>query len=163
MRFISFHCKIWTYIEHLKPLIRIYYQKTKIKTKKATTKKKTKQQQKNHPPLQKKIQKSKQNKKQNNNKKKQYTKKQKKKKTNKKPPKNKQAKNNPKQQDHAIQDWKPLYTYSSAAKVVKFHCDYLCENFKELIWYLLFLLIKFQSSSSIIIYVRIMLLNNKSL
>lgn len=162
MRFISFHCKIWTYIEHLKPLIRIYYQKTKIKTKKATKKKKTKQQQKNHPPLQKKIQKSKQNKKQNNNKK-TIHKKAKEKKTNKKPPKNKQAKNNPKQQDHAIQDWKPLYTYSSAAKVVKFHCDYLCENFKELIWYLLFLLIKFQSSSSIIIYVRIMLLNNKSL
>lgn len=163
MRFISFHCKIWTYIEHLKPLIRIYYQKTKKKHKKSNNKKKKPNNKKTTPPSKKKIQKSKQNKKQNNNKKTIHKKAKEKKKTNKKPPKNKQAKNNPKQQDHAIQDWKPLYTYSSAAKVVKFHCDYLCENFKELIWYLLFLLIKFQSSSSIIIYVRIMLLNNKSL
>lgn len=135
MRFISFHCKIWTYIEHLKPLIRIYYQKTK-QTNKQTTKKPP------PPPKKKKYKKANKTKNKTTTRK-QYTKKQKKKKTNKKPPKNKQAKNNPKQQDHAIQDWKPLYTYSSAAKVVKFHCDYLCENLKELIWYLLFLLIKF--------------------
>lgn len=139
MRFISFHCKIWTYIEHLKPLIRIYYQKTKIKTKKATTKKKPNNNKKTTPPPKKKYKKANKTKNKTTTRKNNTQKSKRKKKTNKKPPKNKQAKNNPKQQDHAIQDWKPLYTYSSAAKVVKFHCDYLCENFKELIWYLLFL------------------------
>lgn len=147
----------------MKPLIRIYYQKTKIKTKKATTTKKKPNNNKKTTPPPKKNTKKQTKQKTKQQQEKTIHKKAKEKQTNKKPRKNKQAKNNPKQQDHAIQDWKPLYTYSSAAKVVKFHCDYLCENFKELIWYLLFLLIKFQSSSSIIIYVRIMLLNNKSL